>query len=163
MKTVAPAGEDKMFEKIRNALQKGLTTTGNVPMSPEAKQLAAAALLVEAAGRDRDFTDGEREAIKRAITEHFTLNADEAADLLKVAEERAKVGMGEYIFTKAVQEGFNQEERGQVVEMLWEVALSDGTLHRMETVMIETLAKEVGLSASESASAKERAAARLGH
>ncbi|MAB15268.1 TerB family tellurite resistance protein, partial [Parvibaculum sp.] len=55
------------------------------------------------------------------------------------------------------------EERSQVVEMLWEVALSDGTLHRMETVMIETLAKEVGLSAGECASAKERAAARLGH
>ncbi|MAB14510.1 TerB family tellurite resistance protein, partial [Parvibaculum sp.] len=73
-----------MFEKIRNALQKGLTTTGNVPMSPEAKQLAAAALLVEAGNRDREFTDGEREAIKRIVTEHFTVNADEAADLLKV-------------------------------------------------------------------------------
>ena len=152
-----------MFEKIRNALAKGLTTTGNVPMSPEAKQLAAAALLVEAAGRDRDFTEGEREAIKKVITEHFTLNADEAADLLKLAEERSQVGMGEYIFTKAIQEGFNKEECGQVVEMLWEVALSDGTLHRMETVMIETLATEVGLSASETAAAKERAAARLGH
>ena len=152
-----------MFEKIRNALSKGLTTTGNVPMSPEAKQLAAAALLVEAANRDREFTEGEREAIKKAITEHFTLNADEAADLLEVAEERAKVGMGEYIFTKAIQEGFNQEEREQVEEMLWEVALSDGTLHRMETVMIETLASEVGVNASASAAAKERAAARLGH
>ena len=152
-----------MFEKIRTALSKGLTTTGNVPMSPEAKQLAAAALLVEAANRDREFTDAERESIKKIITEHFTLNADEAADLLKLAEERQKVGMGEYIFTKAIEEGFTAEERGQVVEMLWEVALSDGNLHRMETVMIETLAKEVGVSASESASAKERAAARLGH
>lgn len=152
-----------MLEKIRNALKKGLTTNGTVPMSPEAKQLAAAALLVEAARRDEQFTVGEREAIKKIITEHFTLSAEEAADLLTLAEERQKVPMGEWIFTRAVAEGFDREEREQVVEMIWEVALSDGLLHRLESMMIATLVKEIGVSAEASAAAKERAAARLGH
>lgn len=152
-----------MLDRIRNALRKGLTTSGTQPMSPQAKQLAAAALLVEAARRDNEFTEAERDSIKRIVTEHFTLSADEAADLLKLGEERQKVPMGESIFTRAVEEGFAPEERAQVVEMLWEVALADGNLHRLERVMIDTLAREVGLSAEASAAAKERAAARLGH
>ncbi len=152
-----------MLDKIRNALRKGLTTSGTQPMSPQAKQLAAAALLVEAARRDNEFTEAERESIKRIVTEHFTLSADEAADLLKLGEERQKVPMGESIFTRAVEEGFAPEERAQVVEMLWEVALADGNLHRLERVMIDTLAQEVGLGAEASAAARERAAARLGH
>tara|TARA_R110002110_G_scaffold12692_29_gene60387 strand:+ start:4124 stop:4663 length:540 start_codon:yes stop_codon:yes gene_type:complete len=157
-------GEDKrMLDRIRDALRKGMTTSGTVPMSPEAKQLAAAALLVEAARRDEEFTEAERDSIKKIITGHFTLSAGEAADLLALGEERQKVPMGEWIFTRAIHEGFEPEEREQVVEMLWEIALADGNLHRLENMMIETLAREVGVSAEKSAAARQRAAARLGH
>lgn len=152
-----------MLDKIRNALKKGLTTGGSEPMSPAAKQLAAAALLVEAARRDNEFTEGERDSIKRVVTEHFSLSGEEAADLLALAEERQKVPMGESIFTREVAQGFGPKEKEQVVEMLWEIALGDGNLHRLEAVMIDILAQEVGVSAEQSAAAKERAAARLGH
>ena len=152
-----------MLDKIRNALKKGLTTGSGQPMSPAAKQLAAAALLVEAARRDNEFTEGEKDSIKRIVTEHFSLSGEEAADLLALAEERQKVPMGESIFTREVAQGFGPKEKEQVVEMLWEVALGDGNLHRLEAVMIDLLAREVGVSPEQSAAAKERAAARLGH
>lgn len=152
-----------MLDKIRNALKKGLTTSGSEPMSPAAKQLAAAALLVEAARRDNEFTEGERDAIKRVVTEHFSLSGEEAADLLALAEERQKVPMGESIFTREVAQGFGPKEKEQVVEMLWEIALGDGHLHRLESTMIAILGQEIGVNAEQSAAAKERAAARLGH
>lgn len=152
-----------MLDKIRNALKKGLTTSGSEPMSPAAKQLAAAALLVEAARRDNEFTVGEKDAIKKVVTEHFSLSGEEAADLLALAEERQKVPMGESIFTREVAQGFGPKEKEQVVEMLWEIALGDGDLHRLESTMIDILAQEIGVNAAASAAAKERAAARLGH
>lgn len=153
-----------MLDKIRNALRKGLTTGGSEqPMSPAAKQLAAAALLVEAARRDNEFTEGEKDSIRRVITEHFSLSGEEAGDLLALAEERQRVPMGESIFTREVAQGFGPKEKEQVVEMLWEIALADGNLHRLESVMIDILAEEVGVNPAQSAAAKERAAARLGH
>ncbi|MEP0707814.1 tellurite resistance TerB family protein [Parvibaculum sp.] len=152
-----------MLDKIRNALKKGLTTSGSEPMSPAAKQLAAAALLVEAARRDNEFTEGERDSIKRVVTEHFALSGEEASDLLTLAEERQKVPMGESIFTREVAQGFGPKEKEQVIEMIWEIALGDGQLHRLEATMIDILAQEIGVSAAQSAAAKERAAARLGH
>lgn len=152
-----------MLDKIRNALKKGLTTSGSEPMSPAAKQLAAAALLVEAARRDNEFTEGERDSIKRVVTEHFALSGGEASDLLTLAEERQKVPMGESIFTREVAQGFGPKEKEQVIEMIWEIALGDGQLHRLEATMIDILAQEIGVSAAQSAAAKERAAARLGH
>ena len=39
-------------------------------------------------------------------------------------------------------------ERIDIVKHLWEVALVDGHLHRMETMMIDRVAIELGLSAS---------------
>ncbi len=152
-----------MLDKIRNALKKGLTTSGSEPMSPAAKQLAAAALLAEAARRDNEFTEGERDAIKRVVIEHFSLSGEEAADLLALAEERQKVPMGESIFTREVAQGFGPKEKEQVVEMLWEIALGDGHLHRLESTMTAILAGEIGVGSSASAAGKERAAARLGH
>jgi uncharacterized tellurite resistance protein B-like protein len=97
------------------------------------------------------------------VTEHFALSGEEASDLLTLAEERQKVPMGESIFTREVAQGFGPKEKEQVIEMIWEIALGDGQLHRLEATMIDILAQEIGVSAAQSAAAKERAAARLGH
>ena len=135
-----------MLETIIKALKKGLSTQGGAPMSEEAKRLAAAALLVEAARRDDDFADSEKEAIRDILSRHFQLDAGDATSLLELAVSRQKIGMGEWIFTKAISDGFTMDERKNVVKMLWEVALSDGLVHQLEATMIHQLGKEIGLS-----------------
>lgn len=134
-----------MLDTIIKALKKGLSTQGGAPMSEDAKRLAAAALLVEAARRDEEFADAEKAAIKSILSRHFKLNDTDSASLLDLAVSRQKVGMGEWIFTKAISDGFSLEERRDVVAMLWEVALSDGFVHKLEATMIHQLGKEIGL------------------
>src|SRR5690606_37061320 len=56
------------------------TTAGRYDRSD--LQVAAAALLVEAARMDATIAPAERETIKRLIRERFSLSAEEAADLV---------------------------------------------------------------------------------
>ena len=148
-----------MLETIIKALKKGLSTQGGAPMSEEAKRLAAAALLVEAARRDDDFADAEKAAIKSILSRHFQLNDADATALLELAVSRQKIGMGEWIFTKAISDGFSLDERRNVVTMLWEVALSDGRVHKLEATMIHQLGKEIGLSPADVEAAQTTAKA----
>ncbi|MFZ3033228.1 MAG: TerB family tellurite resistance protein [Parvibaculum sp.] len=143
-----------MLEKIIKAL-KASTHPEAAPVSPETKRLAAAALLVEAARRDEHFDDNERSAIIRIVGSHFSLDAEEAKTLVDMATERQKLPYGESIFTRTIAESFTTDERIDVLKMLWEVALADGELKRVELAMIDQLAAEIGLDASASEAARK--------
>jgi len=143
-----------MLEKIINALKASMHSA-STPVPPETKRLAAAALLVEAARRDQDFDDSERSAIIRIVGSHFSLTGEEAKTLVDLATERQKLPYGESIFTRTIAENFTTDERVDVLKMLWEVALADGELKRVELAMIDQLAGEIGLDASASEAARK--------
>lgn len=134
-----------MLDKIIDALK---TSAKSAPVSQDVKQLAAASLMVEAARRDNDFDESERQAITRIVSERFSLNAGEAEALVELAEQRQRLPYGESIFTRTIAENFSEAERKDVVGMLWQVALADGQLQRVEAAMIERLAKEIGIDAA---------------
>ena len=48
-------------------------------------------------------------------------------------------------------------ERIDIVKHLWDVALADGQLHRLETLMIDRVAVELELSPADAAAAKAAA------
>ncbi len=131
-----------MLDKIIGRLKK--MTAAPAPSS-EAKRLAAAALMVEAARRDEDFAADERAAITRIVSKHFHLDPEEAKTLVEVAENRQRLPYGETIFTRTVKDSFSADERKDVVRMMWEVAFADGTLKHTESSMIHRLSQEIGL------------------
>lgn len=149
-----------MLEKIIDKLKK-VTSGASAPVPPEVKRLAAAALLVEAARRDNDFADNERAAIVRVVGENFHLTPEDAKTLVTMAEERQKLPYGESIFTRTVAGSFNVDERKEVLNMIWQVALSDGHLDHLEDAMIARLASEIGLTKADSDAAHKAAEAKL--
>lgn len=149
-----------MLDKIIDALKKKSAPKPTAPVTPEVKRLAAAALMVEAARRDQDFAADERAAIVRIVGENFKLTGEEATTLVALAEQRQRLPYGESIFTRTIAESFTADERKDVVRMLWEVALADGQLQRVEAAMIERLTKEIGLDVTASDAARKAAEAK---
>ena len=147
-----------MLEKIVEKLKK-LSQGANQPVSEEAKRLAAAALLIEAARRDSDFADSERATVVRVVGENFHLNAEDAQHLVTMAEERQKLPYGESIFTRTVESSFSEAERKEVLQMIWKVALADGHLDRLEDIMVHRVAVEIGLTAADADAARKVAEA----
>jgi uncharacterized tellurite resistance protein B-like protein len=125
-------------------------------------QLAAAALLVEAATMDSKFDAEERARVSRLVQDRFALSAEEAADLVGEAEQMAAASVEWHGFTRAIKNGFDQAERVQLIEMLWEVVYADGELHDYEASLLRRVTGLLYVSDRESGEARKRVLTRLG-
>ena len=128
----------------------------------EERQLAAAALMIEAARLDDDFDAGERTRIETLLQDHFSLSPDEAGELLAAGEQASSDSVEWQGFTRAIKDGFEPEERVALIEMLWEVAYADGRLHDYEASLIRRITGLLYVSDRDSGEARKRVMARLG-
>ena len=124
-------------------------------------QLAAAALLVEAAVTDGQFETEERDTMARVLASHFRLDAEQTAALIASAEKKVADSVELYQFTRIVKDRLAPGERGQILEMLWEVACADGTIHDYEAGLVRRIAGLLYVSDRESGEARQRVLARL--
>ncbi|MDH3978089.1 MAG: TerB family tellurite resistance protein [Gammaproteobacteria bacterium] len=99
-------------------------------------QHSTAVLLIEIARADSDRLDVEREAMLAALTEYFPLSADEAAEVLSKAEVAAENSVSLHEFTNLLHSELSYDEKEQIVEMLWRIALADKQLDKYEDYMI---------------------------
>lgn len=125
-------------------------------------QIAAAALLVEAAHLDADFTALERRKILDLLIDRFSLSADDAEALLAAAEEKVDATAHLQRWTQTLKRALDHEERIEVLEMLWEVVYADGELHDYEANVIRRVTGLLQVSDRDSGAARKRALARLG-
>ncbi len=124
-------------------------------------QLGAAALLVEAAALDGDFSGQERAIIASALVRQFGLTDEEAQSLLakavKVQDDAIEISR----FTRAVK-SLPEARRIEILEMLWEVVLADGELHAYEANLLRRVGGLIYISDKENGAARQRASDRLG-
>ncbi len=149
-----------MFDKIVAYLEKRIENNAINPDPFERGQVAVAALLIEASRLDGHYDPVEQGTVVRLLRETLKLPADEARTLLSLAEIRQANTYDDWIFTNAVRKGYSLDERKEIVKNLWEVALIDGQLDRMENLMIDRVATELGLTIADTAAAKAAAQAK---
>ena len=125
-------------------------------------QVAAAALLVEAASMDADFDDGERRKILDLVRARFELSEAEAESLLELAGDKVASSSQLYGFTRVVKDNFDHDERIELMEMLWQVAYADGRLDDYEASLMRRLAGLIHVSDRENGEARKKALAQLG-
>jgi uncharacterized tellurite resistance protein B-like protein len=151
-----------MLDRIRRLLSGQPTPAQPGAHSFEERQLAAAALMVEAAAMDDTFDADERVRIGRLIEDRFGLSAAEAEDLMAQAEQAASASIEWHGFTRVIKDGFDHAERVQLIEMLWEVAYADRRLHDYEASLLRRVAGLLYVSDRDSGEARKRVLARLG-
>ena len=151
---------DKIKALFSAQLEAGETIAGH--HEADQLQLAAVALLVEAAQMDDDFEEAEREKIIELVKRRFDLDEKESEELLAAASEKVDQSIEIFGFTRVIDDGFTEDERIELMEMLWEVAYADGTLHDYEANLMRRLAGLLHVSDRDSGDARKRAIARLG-
>jgi uncharacterized tellurite resistance protein B-like protein len=117
---------------------------------------ALAVLLIEVARSDDRVEVRERVIIERALARRFGLERDEVTRLMKAAEEGAIKAVDLHRFTQTVVREFSEEERIGIIEMLWEVAYSDGILTGDEDALIRRVAGLIYVADRERGEAKRR-------
>lgn len=125
-------------------------------------QLAAAALLVEAAKLDGDFDEVERQRIAEILRSRLGVEEDATGALIGAADEETEQAGGLYGFTREVRDNFAHDERVAMIEMLWEVSYADGSLHDFEANLLRRVAGLLYVTDRESGEARKRVLDRLG-
>lgn len=126
-------------------------------------QVAVAALLLEAAEVvDGHFDPREREAVVGVLQRGFALSSDAAHELALAAERRVEASAQLFRFTNVVNERVSRERRVEIIEMLWEVAYSDGVLDPLEDTLLRRIAGLIDVSDYERGVAKRQVLQRLG-
>jgi uncharacterized tellurite resistance protein B-like protein len=123
---------------------------------------ALAVLLIEVArSSDNRIEDREEGVIERALARRFGLERNEVIRLVKAAEDGAMQATDLFHFTQVVVDKFGEEERIGVIEMLWEIAYSDGVLTGDEDTLIRRVAGLIYVPDLERGEAKRRVRERL--
>ena len=89
-------------------------------------QVAATALLVEAACMDDKFDDSERFVISNLVRRRFNLCEPDCKILIAEAESAVADSTQLYGFTREVNDRFTVEQRVELMEMRWVVVDADG-------------------------------------
>jgi uncharacterized tellurite resistance protein B-like protein len=125
-------------------------------------EAASAALLVEAACMDGHFDEKEREKIISLMQANFGLNNEESETLVNETQSVMEQTGDLYSFTRVIKDRFDQQERIQMIEMLWEVAFADGNVDYYESNLISRIAGLIYVNDIDRGEAKKRVMARLG-
>jgi uncharacterized tellurite resistance protein B-like protein len=119
-------------------------------------RLAAAALLVHAAGIDGSVSDVERGKLHAVIKQRFTLDDGAVDALVAKATVAEQESIDLYHFTARLNRSLDQAGRARIVEMLWQIVCADGVITEFEDNLIWRAADLLGISREERIALKER-------
>jgi uncharacterized tellurite resistance protein B-like protein len=123
-------------------------------------RLAAAALLVHAAGIDGEVSAAERDKLHAVIKRQFDLDNATTDELMAEATEAEHEAIDLYHFTSVINRALNEEGRRLVVEMMWEIVYADGGAGAFESNLIWRAADLLGISSRDRIELGQRVARR---
>ncbi len=118
-----------MFKKIFNKKKKEDSDNKNV---------LVAALLIHAAKIDENYTDVEKNIIKKALVELNNISSDQAENLIKFAEKKDEESNQIVEFTREIKK-YSMEFRLKIIEVIWKIVYSDGTNDDYESNLIRRI------------------------
>lgn len=127
--------------------------TGTLP--PEDCRRALAALMVRLARTDGRYTPEEKGHIDRMLVARYAIDAATAAALRAEAETVEAAAPDTVRFTRLIKEAVPYEERVGVIEALWTVALAEG-INADERGFLRLVANLLGVTDQDSGLARQR-------
>ena len=148
-----------MFDKIKAMLaQSGLRSGPHAAFRE--RDIAVAALLLEAAEADGGHGDDEYAMLRALIQRKLAMTPETALQLLEAARLRQREAVELFRFTDAAKRAMDETERAGLVEMLWEVVYADGVLDAFEDRLIRSVAALLHVPDRTRAEARQRVLAR---
>ena len=114
-------------------------------------------LMIEAAYTDGQIDTNELNKIKISLVNIFAEDPTEVSSFLKEAIKNKNNSKSLYHYTSFINKNFDNDKKLLLIEVLWEIVLSDGEVHDFESNLIRRLAGLLYISDVDSGNAKKRA------
>lgn len=146
-----------IFKKLGNLFGDDNSKDSAVKVSSiDGEKLAAAALMVEVAMQDGEFDQAERNVIETLLTQKLQLSAEDAKELLSLAEDKQSQSIQILSFTKDIKNHFDDAGRAHIMEMLWGVVFADGEEDNYENNLMRRIAGLLYISDKESGELRKK-------
>jgi uncharacterized tellurite resistance protein B-like protein len=123
---------------------------------PQDLRLAACALLLELAHADNEFSTSERAHLDGAVRREFGLDAEEAEELIRLAEEERRNSVDLWSFTNLIAEHFSLGQKMVLAEAMWGLVYADGELGSREDYLMRKISGLLRLEPGYLAEARKR-------
>ena len=118
------------------------------------KNILVTALLIHAAKIDENYTEKEKNIIKKALMELNNLEATKIDEIMKLAEKKEKESNQILEFTKEIKK-YEKDFRLKIIEVLWNIIYSDGISDMYESNLMRRLSKLLYVSDKECGEIKQ--------
>lgn len=157
-----------MDEKLRAELVEEITdflerswperpTSSDPAITDRQLRLAAAVLMVSVVRVDRASRQDEHRALGRAVGDALGLEAEEAALVVRAAEEAIARGASFATTLRRLDAGCSLEQKRSLVESLWRIAFADAELAGHEEYLVRKVAGQLHLTTADLVETKVRA------
>ncbi len=152
----------KVSEMIKNWIENAVSSLGGQTKTPDelSPDVSYAGLLVRVARADHEYAAEERALILELLAARFSLDAQSAAQLLDEGEAAERGSNDTVQLTRGVKDLVPLEERGGLLEEMWQIVLTDETRDEDENAVMRLVTNLLGVPDRESAFARQRAQAR---
>jgi uncharacterized tellurite resistance protein B-like protein len=120
-------------------------------------QLAAAVLMVSVVRADLESRRDEHRALERGLARALDLAEDEAAMVVRAAEEAIERGVRFPAVLARLSRDCSAGQKRALVESLWRIAFADAELAGHEEYLVRKIAGQLGLSTADLVETKVRA------
>jgi len=114
-------------------------------------------LMIEAANTDGKITQEELNKISHSLINVFKEDEKIVEESLSKAFENKDNSKSLYFYTSKLNKSYTDDQKIQLIEVLWQIILADNELHDFETNLIRRLAGLLYISDVECGNAKIRA------
>ena len=108
-------------------------------------RLATAAILLDIAYADGQFTPVEDGNVAGFLAQRFQLDEGDARELMEAADEIRKKTVDHFALTHYIRKNAPLPERIEIVKTMWRLAFSDGKLSDYEGYLVRKIADLLGL------------------
>ena len=145
-----------MFDSIKKLLSAGqekeVDKSGEG--GPNRIMVATAAILLEVANIDEEFSIDERERILTILKSRFNLEDEYVVELLELSDEQRKKTIDLWHFTNIINQTYSSKEKEQIIESIWQVIYADGRLDKYEDHIVHKLSNLLHIPHSKMIQAK---------
>ena len=146
-----------MLRSLQQFFDRNVNRQPSAAEPEERLRLATAALFVEMTRADFETSRVEDEAVLRSIEMTLGIEGETAEELLQLAKAEAAEAVEVFQFTRLVDRNFSAEQKVEIVERLWEVALADSYIDQNEEYLVRKIAGLLHVPHAEFIAAKKRA------
>jgi uncharacterized tellurite resistance protein B-like protein len=141
------AGGNEMLNMFKKFFEG--SGTGNKGEDKEARLKAATCvLLLEAATADDTFSDIEQKKVVEILKSRFGMTDEAVKELIDESKRERQNEADIWYFTNLINQNLSNEEKYDLMEAVWEVIYSDGSLGEFENYVAQKLYRMLNIDHS---------------